>query len=320
MPPTPANQKAGELHEIYLAEVNDGSKTRASGSKWFDQGDGRNNHDLPFAFCWDGKSTRGKQIAVTLEMIAKIREQAQGERPELGLRWYANENLDKVLEDWIAVPGDDWGEVLPAARKLAALEAEFGDLDAFLHRPAIVLPIGSDLSQDEMDRFRSDLDDAVRRGGVAGLAQMLRAPQEQGGDVPDEMTFLREELSVARQALEDANSAVRSRDDEAAVLRVALANQARNRVMVPQYVPRLPWTIIDVHKIMGRTVRLGHHYDEQGVLTVIDVGTVVVERTHDPANRPQLMVNDRRVRDGSLYVDGALVARACADDRSLEAG
>lgn len=312
MPPTPANQKAGELHEIYLAKVNDGSKSRASGSKWFDQGDGRNAHDLPFAFCWDGKAALAgtKSISVTREMIAKIREQAQGERPQIGLRWYATGDLSKVSEDWIAVPAADWEEILQAARKLAALESDFGDLDAFLRLPAIILPVGDDLSQEETERFREDLGDLIRRGGVSGFAQLLRSPSEQGGDGPDEMTTLREELSVVREALEDANSAVRARDEE-------LERYKTGRV-IPPFVPRLPWAVVFQAHLPGEVKTTGMRYAADGTMTAIDVSEIRVERSM--SNRPRLIVNNGLVTNGDLYVDGILRARAWQDNSADEVG
>lgn len=115
MPPKPPTARMGELHEEYLAEVNDGRKSKSSGNQWSDPADGRNHHDDPFAFAWDGKSTLGQSISVTLAMIAKIRDQANPERPEIGLRWYANEMLTGVLEDWIAVPSSDFQEMKIAA-------------------------------------------------------------------------------------------------------------------------------------------------------------------------------------------------------------
>jgi hypothetical protein len=115
----------GDLHEKFLAELNDGIKSKASGSQWTDQGDGRNNRlTQPFAFCWDGKSTCGQGITLTRTMIEKIREQAAGERPMFGLRWYASERLDEVAEDWVAIPADEWREVLESGREGVRVWAE----------------------------------------------------------------------------------------------------------------------------------------------------------------------------------------------------
>jgi hypothetical protein len=125
------------LHEEFLAELHGGRNTRGSGQTWQDPGDGRGNRlTTEFAFAWDGKSTRGKGITVDRATIAKIREQAGGERPEIALRFYDTDDLERVGEDWIAIPAADFGELLEAARRVghqygeavaelqAALEAE----------------------------------------------------------------------------------------------------------------------------------------------------------------------------------------------------
>jgi hypothetical protein len=124
--------RMGELHEEHLAEINGGRKSRSSGNQWHDAADGRNSRDDPFNFAWDGKSTLGKGITITLDMIAKIREQAGGERPEIGLRWYKTGDLTQVAEDWIAVRDVDFEEMKIAATAYEAarprIEAALGDL------------------------------------------------------------------------------------------------------------------------------------------------------------------------------------------------
>jgi hypothetical protein len=125
--------RMGEIHEEHLAEINGGRKSRSSGNQWHDAGDGRNSRDDPFNFCWDGKSTLGKGITVTLDMIAKIREQAGGERPQIGLRWYGSGDLTQVTEDWIAVRDVDFEEMKIAATAYEAarpqIEAALADLE-----------------------------------------------------------------------------------------------------------------------------------------------------------------------------------------------
>jgi hypothetical protein len=125
--------RMGELHEEHLAEINGGRKSRSSGNQWHDAGDGRNHRDDPFNFCWDGKSTLGKGITITLDMIAKIREQAGGERPEIGLRWYKTGDLTQVAEDWISVPDVDFEEMKIAATAYETarprIDAALADLD-----------------------------------------------------------------------------------------------------------------------------------------------------------------------------------------------
>ncbi len=119
----PDRARMGELHEEFLAVLNGGRKSKASGSTWKDQADGRGNELTEhFAFAWDGKSTRGQSIAVSRDMITKIREQAASERPQLGLRFYGTDDLQQVDEDWIAIPAADYGELLAAARLSAGAE------------------------------------------------------------------------------------------------------------------------------------------------------------------------------------------------------
>jgi hypothetical protein len=125
--------RMGEIHEEHLAEINGGRKSRSSGNQWHDAGDGRNSRDDPFNFCWEGKSTLGKGITVTLDMIAKIREQAGGERPQIGLRWYGSGDLTQVAEDWIAVRDVDFEEMKIAATAYEEarpkIDAALADLD-----------------------------------------------------------------------------------------------------------------------------------------------------------------------------------------------
>jgi hypothetical protein len=105
------------LHEEFLAQLNGGRKSKASGSTWRDQADGRGNElTEEFAFAWDGKSTRGQSITIDRQMIAKIREQAAGERPMFGLRWYGSDDLRQVDEDLIVVTAADFAELLMEAR------------------------------------------------------------------------------------------------------------------------------------------------------------------------------------------------------------
>jgi hypothetical protein len=62
----------------------------------------------------------------------------------------------------------------------------------------------------------------------------------------------------------------------------------------------------------------GLHYAQDGAMRSFAVGTVRVERWG--GNRPRLIVNDKRVSDGDLYVDGQLRARACVVDKDAEVG
>lgn len=118
------NGKMGKAHEEFLADLFGGRRTRASGAVWKDQMDGRaSRFNVPFAFAWDGKSTRGKSIGVTREMWAKAVEQASGERPMLALRWYTTDRLD-VGEDLVVVSAHDFAEMLQQVNTPAPVAEE----------------------------------------------------------------------------------------------------------------------------------------------------------------------------------------------------
>lgn len=122
------NKKMGDAHEAYLADLFDGIANRGSGNQWRNPIDGRQSRvHQAYAFAWDGKSTLGKSISIPLEMWEKARLQAGGDRPMLGLRWYANEKLE-VKRDLVVISADDMAEVAEKANKMALIE-EIGCLD-----------------------------------------------------------------------------------------------------------------------------------------------------------------------------------------------
>jgi hypothetical protein len=113
----PDRNKMADLHEQFLADLTGGRRSRASGATWQDPADGRNNRlTTEFAFAVEGKSTTTGSITVDRKMLAKLREQAGGERPLLGLRWYGTGDLQRIDEEWVAVTAEDFGELLAAAR------------------------------------------------------------------------------------------------------------------------------------------------------------------------------------------------------------
>lgn len=263
MPAVPPSAEMGRRHEVFLAgEVFGGTKTRASGSVWHDPLDGANHHDDPFAFRWDGKSTKAKQIAVTLDMLAKLREQAGSERPALGLRWYGTEDLSKVLEDWVAFTAMDASELLAVSREVEALR------EAANHKDEAIRDLGHALDAITEERDR--------------LAEKLR-----------------ERSDPAVQAEEPAGVPVQ----------------------VPGYVPRLPWTVVTAGpdpEVPGRRKVLVMSYDAQGHMASRPGSTARVERRMN--NRPALFVDEVRVGDGDLYVDGVLRARVWEDRQDQETG
>lgn len=111
------NKKMGDKHEDFLADLFGGRQTRGSGNQWHNPMDGRTSRMTSrFAFAWDGKSTLAKSVSVSLEMWAKAVEQAGGERPMLGLRFYDTEGLDVGL-DLALVNAHDLAELIEAANQ-----------------------------------------------------------------------------------------------------------------------------------------------------------------------------------------------------------
>ena len=106
-----------DRHEADLAERLGGKVSRGSGNQWASPMDGRHAAlETPYAFAWEGKSTRGKGISVTRAMWGKALLQAHGERPMLALRWYDSDRLD-VHADLVVLDLDDFEEMRDAAIK-----------------------------------------------------------------------------------------------------------------------------------------------------------------------------------------------------------
>lgn len=113
----PTTRDMSDQHEDFLAQMLGGRKSRGSGNQFNDQMDGRNSAGTPYRLAWDGKSTLGQSIGVTLDMWAKAAEQAGGEIPMLALRWYTNERLTAVGADLVALSIHDFVDILNAARR-----------------------------------------------------------------------------------------------------------------------------------------------------------------------------------------------------------
>lgn len=113
----PTTNDMGTKHEEFLAELFVGRKTRGSGNQFNNQMDGRNRrYDQPHALAWDGKSTLAKSMNISLATWDKAVEQADGEIPMLGIRFYANLQL-QVVRDLVLLDAHDFAMILEAARK-----------------------------------------------------------------------------------------------------------------------------------------------------------------------------------------------------------
>lgn len=95
-----------DKHEEDLAVAFDGRVMPGSGNQFGNRMDVRNR-----VWAIDGKSTLAKSMSVTKAMLDKAREQAQGLRPMIAIRFYGDERL-KTFEDWSLVRQDDLVEIL----------------------------------------------------------------------------------------------------------------------------------------------------------------------------------------------------------------
>lgn len=117
-------KKMGDAHEQHLVEVFGGRQTRGSGNQANNPMDGRQNrYEQGCAFAWDGKSTRGKSLSISREMLDKAKEQAHGERPMISVRFYDDDRL-RHFEDWHLVREDDLLELMEMAEKGYQMEAD----------------------------------------------------------------------------------------------------------------------------------------------------------------------------------------------------
>ena len=116
-------RKMSNDHERWLVELFGGRRTKGSGNQWHNQMDGRMaSREDHYAFAWDGKSTLGKSVGVSLDMWTKAVEQALPERPMLPLRWYSNERLEVGL-DLVVMSAYDASEVIWDANKYQAIKS-----------------------------------------------------------------------------------------------------------------------------------------------------------------------------------------------------
>lgn len=106
-----------DRHEIHLADVLDGRRTRGSGNQSRDQGDVKQSYGAgEFVFCGDGKSTLHRSISVSLADWEKITEQAHWARPLLPLRFYASLRGDEYT-DLVVCSLDDFAAMQDAANQ-----------------------------------------------------------------------------------------------------------------------------------------------------------------------------------------------------------
>ena len=128
-------RKMSDAQEEHLVEVFGARRTRGSGNQPANPMDARQHRlDSVVAFAVDGKSTRGKSLSVTRDMLAKAEEQSHGERPMIALRFYDDDRLRRFT-DWSLIREDDLLELIERSERLSKIE-QSGCLSGIHHRVA----------------------------------------------------------------------------------------------------------------------------------------------------------------------------------------
>lgn len=303
--------KMGSEHVEGLAAVIGGRVTRGSGNQWDDPIDARQDrHNEEFAFAAEGKSTLGQSISFSRDLIAKAREQAGGERPLIGLRFYRTEDLREVDEDWAAILLADLAELLDAARERDSLRVQ---LEAAEERARELgdqeTPDGAGPSAEVM-QLRAELAELTTRYAQAeaghrtaqeSLSQVSQALAAVGMSDP---AAVMAELQRLRADSEFKSRIIAAQRDQLqggqrSTLQAAMASPP----------PVLPWlAVFQVPDPQpGQQRHVGIWYGPDGQLTEVSVSSVRIENSAQ--NQPRLIVNEQRVPAGELYIGGQLHTR-----------
>jgi hypothetical protein len=113
----PTTRDLSDAHEIWLAETFGGRRTRGSGNQFRDQLDVRQDDELAWPLGIDGKATRGKSLSISLDMWAKLVEQAHQLTPAIALRWYEPDNRLVPKLDLMVVQAHVFSDMLDSARE-----------------------------------------------------------------------------------------------------------------------------------------------------------------------------------------------------------
>lgn len=274
--------KMAQRHEEFLAALFPGGrKSAGSGSQWADKADGRQNHlTNELAFAWDGKSTTGKSIGISREMIDKITEEAHGERPLLGLRFYADERFDTVSYEWLALRAEDMGELLELAK------------DGLSFR-AMAAP-------EEVAAVRGEAMKA--REEVIRLTRVSESLQRQ-------LVEVREDRADREAVRESFANPAQDIPDEQPGPPVPVTPAAPG---VPR--PSVPPPCILVQKqtdpVTGQPETRAFRWDERGLVHQITLTGDGSRLEQDAYGRNMLFLNGVRVRRGELWIDGRIAFRA----------
>lgn len=108
----PTTRNLSDAHEIFLADLFGGRRTRGSGNQTNNPLDVRLDPTAPFPMGLEGKSTRSKSLSVSVATWEKLLDQAHGLRPALALRFYRSDNLLVPLHDLVVLNAHDLAELI----------------------------------------------------------------------------------------------------------------------------------------------------------------------------------------------------------------
>lgn len=303
-------KRMGDLHEKYLAELTGSRQSKASGAKFDDKADGRGNHLLDeWAVCFDGKSTRGLGINITREMLAKIIDEAHGERPMIGLRFYDNDRLDRIGFDWVAIEAQHFAELLFAARHAATSDvvtSEQGDRVREL--------------EDQLTRALQERDEALQAEQLTGprdarLDEVTRAL----GVKEEENATLRGRMQNLVDAMDERDVQVRELTAQLQAREAIIAQQPRQPSPAPEDPRQTGLIVSGVHDGQGGIRWRGQRMRYRQPPQDFAVESVRIENTAH--GHRALFVNDQQVREGTLLLDGNVEFVAKPHDQACaEAG
>ncbi len=134
-----------DRHEAFLGELLEAPLNPGSGNQFNNPTDARQSRfHRAMAFAVDGKATLAKSMSITRAMIDKLREQARGERPMLGVRFYDGDALTSY-DDWVMIEAEDFRALMQRSDKLQAIEEMVGGGDPW---PVSYELVGSGLVQE----------------------------------------------------------------------------------------------------------------------------------------------------------------------------
>jgi hypothetical protein len=224
-----------------------------------------------YGWATEGKATCGQSIGVTREIIAKLADEAEGERPLLGLLFYADETLERIDYELVAMNADDFAEIM-------------GD----------------------NARLRSELADAQERLAnlTAGTESIATGSPMSPGSAAELVRRAQEEAAALRRDNESLLALV-------ATSGVLTKHQRELAVVGMPSKELWPCYVIDIRKSFTQpssaTQERAWYVSASGEVDRLMVHTVRIDRGIGLTDR--IFLNEQIVRCGELRVNGVLECR-----------